>query len=593
MSISIKRQAEDIVPVYNPVILVLDSTKKTEDNFKFIVDVKVNGTILSRMAIYPNLDGYGVVDLHRHLESSVSHNVNLDSTLLFNKETDSFIKYNVELSEQYTFNWPFSGVSNYFGNASYNSAEDHNFQIGDIINVENSTIYDGPQVVALIPSTKKVVCTSGGTGVIYTANASGDAKKLNDSVTTFTGSTVMSGTPRAFNGAIPWVDVPNWKASGYTTNFADAKMLTSAHDNMVVKEDDRILFNFFNIGTPSTATVNSLRVLTYDAEGNNIGIYTITNPYSANADANKFLQVGVGPWNLNHTTSNVNIGLGEEPIINSFVQTYEVHLYNAVNGRISKSYTFEMKRPATRTKNFALVLGGECNRFEDFRMVYLDKYGSWMNISFDLAHKKNRKVKTQTYLQNYGGYNPTTNTWGYNSWDRGVSNLDTEITDTYRIMTDYVKEEVGDMVADLIASPEVYHLSENKYVYDYQNTALINTVTDYYGLMQVNTSGANVFLLDNKVLMENFNPAYGINGVHKIVKRLTSTAFVIDIPYQSVSYLGTEQVSQGVITGNNGGILRAVNIDTSSVEVKQRQTDKMINYNLSFSYANKDIVQRG
>ena len=104
MSISILAEPQEFQPVYNEVVLVLDSTLKTEESFQFIIDITVNGSYSSRMKVSPNPDGYGVVDMHRHLESYTSYNLDTAATGTFQQMTDSFCKYSVALKEEYVFN---------------------------------------------------------------------------------------------------------------------------------------------------------------------------------------------------------------------------------------------------------------------------------------------------------------------------------------------------------------------------------------------------------------------------------------------------------------------------------------------------------
>jgi len=40
------------------------------------------------------------------------------------------------------------------------------------------------------------------------------------------------------------------------------------------------------------------------------------------------------------------------------------------------------------------------------------------------------------------------------------------------------------------------------------------------------------------------------------------------------------------------GALRAIDITTSSAKIKKRLTDRLINYTISFTYSNKNQVQR-
>lgn len=569
MSVSIKLQPQLITPVYNETILVLDSDKKTEPLFQWVIDVEIYGTAQSRVKLSPNPDGYGVFDMHRHIEPFITSSIDYDNKATFHRAQSAFTEYSVALSESYRIDVDNALGTNSGGFVLWTDPTEHHLSIGDKISVTNSTVpaYDGIQTVTSVPSTTSIV-----TDEVYTSNAVADYTIFDGSATIITGTTAFSGTNWAFNGVLPWIDVPSWKASGYTTTFADTLMLTTAPDDYEVKENDRIWFNFYNVGTPSTATVDYLRVFTYDSDGTLLGNYLIPNSFSANTDSNRFLHVGVGPWNLNYTTDSVTVTSGTLPIISPQVASYECHLYNTGNGRISKSYTF--------TTNF------DCTGFENYRMLYLDKKGSWMNINFNLAHNVTRSVSRKTYKKNYGGYNPTTNTWGYNSYDRGETHLDSQLKEEIEIMTDYISEKAGNLVADLMESPEVYHLSEISETF---NLGAINSYTfDFDGTSswsEYNMSNPHGLGVGDEVCVT----AAVFPNCKQIVRSVISpTVFTTYEPYNAAASILS-------ITKNemSGGVLRAVNIKTNSLKMLQRKTDKLINYKLKFEYANMNTTQRG
>ena len=99
MAITIELEPQEIQPAYNEVTLVLDSTKKAEPKFQYVIDVNVGGNYSSRLKVQSNPQGFGVANLSKHLESYVSSDVDFDSTdikpivnrnnMVFNDVTDS------------------------------------------------------------------------------------------------------------------------------------------------------------------------------------------------------------------------------------------------------------------------------------------------------------------------------------------------------------------------------------------------------------------------------------------------------------------------------------------------------------------------
>ncbi len=256
------------------------------------------------------------------------------------------------------------------------------------------------------------------------------------------------------------------------------KFLTNVPDTMVTRLDDRFTFNIFNNSLNPTKTF--LKVVTSDSR-----TYYFENNSSTQQD---FISVSVGAYDLANSDNELYSGFFSDtaPVITDNTDSYTVELVDSSGDTKSEVKTFEIDRT--------------CSDYEGYKLMYLNKAGSYSTFNFTLAHSKNVSVSKTNYQKNYGTYNATTNTYGWKDSDRGKTRLDTDINETYTINSNYIKEVYGNMIEDLIISPEVYHLDD--------------------------------------------------------------------------------------------GILRSIDVNTSSVKIKQRKTDGLINYNLSFNYSNKNTVQR-
>lgn len=97
--------------VYNEMAYLLDSSNDTQDNFRHVLDVHVDGvTDPYRLKVFPNPDnGKGLFDVHRVLEPYVSHDLNL-SNYGFKRNSNSYIKYTAKAGEEYG---PSSGLTVY------------------------------------------------------------------------------------------------------------------------------------------------------------------------------------------------------------------------------------------------------------------------------------------------------------------------------------------------------------------------------------------------------------------------------------------------------------------------------------------------
>ncbi len=566
--ITIKLEPQPFQPVYNELILVLDSTKKTEESFLFIVDVNIDGVFSSRLKISPNLDGYGVVDLHRHIEPYISFNLDHDETKTFQTMVDSFTKYDVTLSEQYINDMTASANDN-AGSVRW-SSPNHGLDVGDRIRISNSTVpaYDGIHTVTSVVNTNQF-----DTSITYTSNAIADVVKADGSTTIYPSTSVMSGDKFAVNSALPFLDVSGFDYEDFVLEPTTPGRFLSTipTTNKLVNIHDRIWSNHYN-ELSELMTASWLKVVSDRGE------FRIQNPYNTSTDITKFLTTGIGPWNILNTSDSVTTVSGLLPMISENTASYTVQMLDMTLAPTSEEITFVLDKP--------------CTRFENFRMVYLDRFGSFLSVNFDLANKKKVKVKRKTYQKNFGSYNPTTNTYGWNSYDRGRTHLDADISESFSIQTNYVNEDIGQQVLDLIQSPEVYHLTDGISKFEEHNISAVGGYTNTVGFATFKTDVPHNFTVGSEVDIDGITAT--ANGPQIVKEIISPTEFITEKPYDfSYSPSGESAPSVKGSTFVGGGELRAVNIKTSKLEEKQRATDKLINYKLEFEYAFKNVVQRG
>lgn len=479
MATTIRLEPQEFQSAYNEIITVLDSNKKSRPKFKHVVEIWIDGVYSSKLKVAPNPDGFGVVNLSKHIESYLTSDLDLADVDVFKNIPNSFVKYEIVLKEEYVYDVPFLTVSNNGGFAQYNFSTDHYMELGDFMTVNASleASYIGEQEITNVVDSSTVVTTKP-----YVATSVGNAELTSGATTILDDPAVFSEDKYALNNVVDWVDVPNFDPSVYEVeSTTPALFLTNLSQNQTVFLDDRINFNFYN------KTTNEAYYLEVDST---LGVIRIENNLKTTSDANKFLSVGVAPADiLNHSGSTVTLVSGVNPNIDDTIEEYSVVLTDSAGNPTSERFYFKIK--------------SECSPYTNYKLIYLNRSGSFSDFNFELGSNKNVNVKRTNYNKNYG--NVTQNgeviTYGWNSYDRGVSSLDTDVTDTYTINSNYITETEGEKIGDLLESPEVYHLE-------------------------------------------------------------------------------------------NDGTLRAINIKTSSVKIKTRLIDQLVNYSIQFNYSNKNTTQR-
>lgn len=455
MAITIRTQPPLLTPVYNPMIIAVDSTNQTQESFNFVADIRARGTLVTRMKVPVNPQGYGVFDIQRHIENSVSYDFN-PSVNYFAIATQSMATYSVAFSEEYRYFFNFfdnlflaGGKVGFLG--LLNGAQPL-FTIGQQIVVEQTSptptnpSYNGLTTITDIYQ----IIDGGGTRWVINTNTDyglaspvegGKISLANFQLTTV-GVTASIPESDAFNGVLSFLDEQTWNYTNYmaTSTAPLGKFLTSAPDGYELDVNDRMWLNLYQRTNSST---NFLFIET------NNGTYRVTNTFNspATVDQQRLLRIGVGPHQLTTATSSLTVISGTLPVITASTKEMKVYLKNAGNFQ------------TIATKTFKVV--NKCSKYEKIQLVFLDKLGSFIPFTFELVNKHNLSITRADYQQHYGQYAPASNNWRYNTWDRGKKSLDTQVVESYTINSNWVNQSTSDYLMELFTSPEVYWINES------------------------------------------------------------------------------------------------------------------------------------
>mgnify|MGYP003645110036 CR=1 FL=1 len=476
MATTIKVEPQVIQSGFNEVITVLDSTEKSEPKFNWIVKLYIAGAYSSKLKVSPNPDGFGVVNLSKHIESYLSSNLLLSDLNAFKKIVDSYARYNITIEQEYVKTTGFTTVTDNGGFCQYNFSDNHYFNLEDFVTVSSSTVpaYDGEQEVTNVVSTTAVVTTK-----VFTLTATGDAVLTSGATSTIPDAAVFSSDRFATNNVLDWIDYNDFDYDDYDMDSANLGLFfTNLENYQTVLIDDHINLNFYNANSDAFALEVS----------SSLGVTRIENIYDFTSNTTKMLSVGVAPADINnHSGSAVVVVSGSGTNVTTAIDSYSVKLVDNVGTPVSETKYFNMK--------------SECSMFNNYKLMYLNRGGSFSTFNFELGSRKKFKVNRKNYRKNYGVYTDASTSFGWNSFDRGLKSLSTSEIETYTITSDYITEVEGNKIIDLIRSPEVYQL-------------------------------------------------------------------------------------------DNNGILRAIDIQTKSVQLKTRVQDNLINYSIDFNYSTQNTTQR-
>lgn len=455
--ITIISEPSQLQPSSNEIMVVLDSTLKTKDNFLFIVDIKVNGADNSRLRVPVNPDGYGIVDLHKHIQENLSSPFSPTASG-FNLTLSSFATYSITLQEEFRDYWRFDDNFYNSGYVGFRSSTQSYFEIGDQVYIQQDEPFtnNSYQGISEVTSSGYSASLAGGSWFIITDKSFGSstsaepgtASLANFELTQVTSTASFTGRKTAFNGVIDWIEFPNW-GTDYIVGNSSRQMMTNIPDNYKLRLDSRMNLKAY---TPIDNGIGSLYFETSN------GTYEIINSFtqSATNDNHLILEIGAGPYNILNSTYSVLSG--SAPALDTTTSTMSMYLKNTSGTQVTKTYNF--------------IIDHSCTRYEVFQLVFLDRLGSYVPFNFIRSNQHKYDISRATYKKNYGNYDGSS--WTYNTSSRGKSVIHSNVTEKYSCNSDWVDDSTAEYLRELFTSPEVYWISESGVV-----TPIIITNTKY------------------------------------------------------------------------------------------------------------------
>jgi hypothetical protein len=452
MSITIHKSPQDLSPVYNQMIIAVTGSYQSQANHQFIATLFVNGSQVSRLKVPANPDGYGVFDIHKHVENRITYDFNPNWVGL-NIATNSFATYSLTLAEEFRYQWGFydnAFNSGYVAFLGPTGSAQPLFSVDDDIIVAQTDgftnyLYEGLATITAVDfitaSSIWRITTNKPFGV-STGAEGGTISLANYQLTTVT-STQSIGENFAWGGVYGYLDFINYDENNYIPNSTTpSNWLTNVPQNWEMDLDDRMWLLAYK---DASNQQKDLMIQT------NNGTYRITSVYSVNVETQpnkRLISAAVGPWHLINATSSITAtGTASFPMIDANTKTYSVWYRNQILQQDTETLTFKIK--------------DVCSKYEKIQLVFIDRLGSFIPYTFYRVNRNNKAITRTDYQQIYGQYAPASQAWEYNTWDRGKKSLDTVITETYTIISDWVNQATSDFLMELYESPEVYWIKED------------------------------------------------------------------------------------------------------------------------------------
>jgi hypothetical protein len=453
MSVTLIKQPQDLSPVYNQMIISLTGSYQNQPNHNFVSTLFVNGVQVSRLKVPTNPEGYGVFDIHKHIENRISFDFNPNGVGL-SIATNSFATYSMTFAEEFRYEWEFQDnafiTGNFVGFIGMSGSSQPLFNVGATISVNQTTPFTNPSYEGTATITDIQFVTASNAWMVVTNKSFGASTGPEGGIITLANYqlTTVSSTSSidrkfGWNGVYDFVPFIDYDEDDFIPDSATpSKWLSNVPQMWEMFEDDRMWLLAYKDAS------NQQKDLIVETDK---GVYRITSPYSTSVETNdyfRFIHAGVGPWHLiNATSSFTPIGTASFPMVDSNTKEYKVFYRNQILQQDTETLTFKIKR--------------KCSRYEKIQLVFLDKKGSFIPFTFNLVSRLNKNMVRTNYQEIFGSYAPASQGWNYNSWDRGKKNLNTSVTDVFTITSDWVNQLTSDFLMELFESPEVYYIDES------------------------------------------------------------------------------------------------------------------------------------
>lgn len=262
----------------------------------------------------------------------------------------------------------------------------------------------------------------------------GEQYGASSAVTTY--PNITSKTAYAYNGVFDPIEYLNINVRDYELDDSTHHFLTDC-PRIEVTTTEQLNIGFLN---STTNTGKYLEVSTYEADGSFQDTVTILNPYNTvSTNADRSIDISASYAWLS-TLVTADLATGTAPFFAANTAYYTIRMLDSSSVASSETLT--------------IYIVDQCSKNEVTRFKFMNNYGHYDYYTFTGAQKKNTSIKRNNYKQN--NYQWSTSGYSVNSRNRGNTQYETKLEDTFTVVSDWITEEQSAWLEQLITSPDVY-----------------------------------------------------------------------------------------------------------------------------------------
>jgi hypothetical protein len=429
--------AQPLMPAYNPIKYIYDSSNNNLQGFKYIFDIYESGTAnkIAEYRVMPTYGtGYGEVDLSKLLQAQVSYDLNLTNTSAYDAP-NSHYQYDVKVGEEYLTTTTYTLAltqyltAPYVGNVQINVA--NTFVVGDQINITQNppgaTANPNLEGLFTVVVANPLYIVVSSPWATVTATGLGGAITYADGRKTITRNIITAIKKFVFNGAIRWVEWPAYDYDEFMlNNFQDRFLTNLPPSEFYATLSQDLWVNAVANNSPTSPDTMFFQTSDGDTFEKNV---TSTEHVSG---------ISIGPNNY----GLLSVVSGALPMIKPTTEWYTVR-YERNGFPSSKQYKVNLDRRV---------------RTVEHSILFLDRMGSWGSFAFTGRAYTTGEVTREQFNKDIPGYVETAgiDRWLYETTETGMTNTYISTDTTIALNTDWMNQEMALYFTELISSPNTY-----------------------------------------------------------------------------------------------------------------------------------------
>ncbi len=414
-------QPSVMMPAYNPIKYIIDNAYKNEPGFRYIFTVYpvTNATPIAQYKTLPVFGtGYGEQDISKLMQSLVTWKFGLGIV------NESWYQYDIRFGYEYTANIVYTNsLTQSTGGDIVIHYNAHGFVLGDQISITQA--YGGIAANPTVEGLHTVIFASANLFVINARWDTVNDDTINGTVTyadlrkTILIEDVTLSALEVFNGAYSLGIYAQglFPSTEYNTTLTPSNALTS----LVGNTQD-------SAASIATGQLYFLMVRTYSVDTYDVTYFD---------------------WDDNQLTSSTVAPGTTDGLYNFFVTTDVPS-----EAPITQNFYVSIKGGSSEIRYY-FKYDNRCVINEDY-LYYLDRMGSWQSFAFQLKTYEKGQISREMYNQHVDGQ-VVDGEWLYSSTAIGNRTLNTNVSNTLELNTNWMDQYDADRFQELLTSPQVFY----------------------------------------------------------------------------------------------------------------------------------------